>query len=87
MLGLQIIDHPREHRLDVGVGAHGHQVGHRIEDDHVRPEARHDLVHRQQVRLQPVARGPVSVELEQSARHPRLQVDADGAHVPEQLLR
>ena len=46
VLGLQMIDQAREHRLDVGVGAHRHQVGHRVDDDHGRPEVRHDLVHR-----------------------------------------
>ena len=87
VLGLQVIDHAREHRLDVGVGADRHQVGHRVDDDHGRLEVRHDLVHRHEMGLEPVARRPVGVELQQSGRHPRLEVDADGAHVPEELLR
>ena len=40
-----------------------------------------------EMRLEPVARRPVGMELQQSGRHPRLEVDADGAHVPEELLR
>ena len=40
-----------------------------------------------EMRLEPVARRPVRVELQQSAGHPRLEVDADGAHVSQELLR
>ena len=82
-----MIDQAREHRLDVGVGADRHQVGHRVDDGDGRLEVGHHLMHRREMGLEAVARRPVGVELQQSGRDPRLEVDADRAHVPEQLLR
>ena len=45
------------------------------------------LVHRDQMRLEAVARRAVGVKLQQAGGHPGLEVDADGPHVPQELLR
>src|SRR6185436_20809523 len=45
------------------------------------------LVHRHEMRLEAVARWPIRMELQHPAFHPRLEIDADGAHVAQQLLR
>jgi hypothetical protein len=67
--------------------ADGHEIRDRVEDRHGRLEVRDGLVHRDEMGLEPIARRPVCVELEQPARHPGFEVDTDGAHVPEELLR
>jgi hypothetical protein len=81
-----VIDQAREHRLDVGERADGHEVGHRVDHGDSRPEVRHDLVHRHEMGFQTVPRRAVCVKLQQPRLHPRIEVDADGEHVAEQLL-
>ena len=81
-----MIDQAREHGLDVGVGSHGHQVGHRVDDGHGRLEVRNGLVHRHEMCLEPITRGPVGMKLQQAGGHPGLEIDADRPHVPKKLL-
>jgi len=43
-------------------------------------------VHRHQVRFQAMGRRPLRVDPQQTSAHPRLEVDADGPHVPGDLV-
>ena len=88
VLGLEMIDHAREHRLDVGEGARrssGWSPGRVTATVGLKSATTWCIV--DEMGLEPVPRRPVGVELQQSGGHPRLEVDADGAHVPEELLR
>ena len=55
---LEEIDQPHQHRLGLSSAVHADEVGDRVDDDHVGLEIVDQLVHRDQVLLQPEAVGP-----------------------------
>ena len=85
LLLLEEVGEQHEGRLDLRRVAFEGQVADLIDHHHAREEGANRVVHQQQVLFQAVQSGTQRMNLEQTFFHPRLQIDADGAHVAQDL--
>ena len=64
---LQEVDHSREHRAQVHLCAGDQQIRHRIQDHDIRLQVLDRAMHEDEMGLQPMARRPVSMDLERAS--------------------
>jgi hypothetical protein len=83
---LEEVHNPKDHRPHILLGPGGADARQWVHDDRVRVEVRDLLVHHRQVRLQAVQAGTRGEDLERAGLDQRGQVQADGPHVPHDLL-
>ncbi|OOO01300.1 MAG: hypothetical protein USCGTAYLOR_02494 [Chromatiales bacterium USCg_Taylor] len=85
LLGLEEVDHPHQHRLGLGGRADVEERGDRVHDHHAGMELVGQLVECGQVHFQAVGGGAGGVEAQDALFQPGRQVQAEGAHVADQL--
>ena len=84
-LGLEEVDQPHQHRLGLDGRAGAEERGDRVHDHHAGLELVDQLVEAGQVRFQAVGAGAGGVETQQAFLRPGRQIQADGAHVADEL--
>src|SRR5262245_4905351 len=84
---LQEIDEAREHRARILRRAGEGEVVDRVDDEYLRLEVTDELVDRREVHLQSVEACAGCMEPQQPLLDPRLELQADRAHVAHDLRR
>ena len=84
-LGLHVIDKARKHGFDVFSYAHVYEVGDGVKDDNRRLEFIDVSEHIDEMHLQAEGHGTQGTNLEQSLIYPGPEVDANRAHVADDL--
>jgi len=87
LLHLEEIEQTGAHRLHIPLTPHDHQAGDGIEDNRARPQIADGLVQCHQVGLQPAERRAGGMDMQQPLFHPGSQIQAERAHVAQQLVR